>query len=87
VSDVRALDPQVAALSLAGGRGSPAERLRAAAVPIHYVEEPTLPHGFWKFAPLADAARAAATRGRSVPGATGRGGSYPRLGGPTVLGP
>jgi acetyl esterase len=39
-----------------------AERLRAAAVPVHYFEEPTLPHGFWKFAPLADAARAAATR-------------------------
>jgi acetyl esterase len=31
-------------------------------VPVRYVEEPTLPHGFWKFAPLADAARAAAGR-------------------------
>jgi acetyl esterase len=31
-------------------------------VPVHYFEEPTLPHGFWKFAPLADAAHAAATR-------------------------
>jgi acetyl esterase len=39
-----------------------AERLRAAAVPVRYFEEPTLPHGFWKFAPLADAARAAAVR-------------------------
>jgi acetyl esterase len=39
-----------------------AGRLRAAAVPVHYIEEPTLPHGFWKFAPAAEAARAAADR-------------------------
>lgn len=39
-----------------------AERLRAAAVPVRYLEEPTLPHGFWKFAPLAHAARTAAHR-------------------------
>ncbi|MCO1658999.1 alpha/beta hydrolase [Pseudonocardia humida] len=39
-----------------------ADRLRAAGVPVHHVEEPALPHGFWKFAPLADAARTAATR-------------------------
>jgi acetyl esterase len=39
-----------------------AERLRIAEVRVRYVEEPTLPHGFWKFAPLADAARAAAGR-------------------------
>jgi acetyl esterase len=39
-----------------------AGRLRAVAVPVRYFEEPTLPHGFWKFAPLADTARAAAAR-------------------------
>lgn len=38
-----------------------AERLRDAAVPVRYLEEPTLPHGFWKFAPVAEAARAAAS--------------------------
>ena len=31
-------------------------------MPVRFVEEPALPHGFWKLAPLADAARAAATR-------------------------
>lgn len=39
-----------------------ADRLRAAGVPLAQLEEPTLPHGFWKLAPLADAAQSAAVR-------------------------
>lgn len=39
-----------------------AGRLEAAGVPVRYLEEPTLPHGFWKFAPLAEAADTAAVR-------------------------
>lgn len=39
-----------------------AERLRAAGVPVWFAEEPTLPHGFWKFAPVARAAGEASRR-------------------------
>ncbi|WP_436698753.1 alpha/beta hydrolase [Nocardioides sp. BYT-33-1] len=38
------------------------ERLRSLGVPVQHLEEPALPHGFWKFAPVAPAARAAAGR-------------------------
>jgi acetyl esterase len=38
------------------------ERLRAVGVQVDGCEEPNLPHGFWKYAPLSDAANNAATR-------------------------
>ncbi|WP_413100079.1 alpha/beta hydrolase fold domain-containing protein [Streptomyces sp. Inha503] len=38
------------------------ERLRAEGVTVVPFEELTLPHGFWKYAPLADTAADAATR-------------------------
>ncbi len=38
------------------------ERLREADVRLVQVEEPTLPHGFWKLAPLATPADRAARR-------------------------
>jgi acetyl esterase len=38
------------------------KRLRAEGVTVVSFEEPTLPHGFWKYAPLADTAADAATR-------------------------
>jgi acetyl esterase len=65
-----------------------AERLRAAAVPVHYVEEPTLPHGFWKFAPLADAACAAAARmGGAFRALLDAAGRTPGLAAPRCSGP
>jgi acetyl esterase len=39
-----------------------ADRLRSVGVPVRYLEEPAMPHGFWKFAPVADAAYTAAHR-------------------------
>ncbi|MFE9644944.1 hypothetical protein ACFYO0_12645 [Streptomyces sp. NPDC006365] len=36
------------------------ERLRAKGVRVLFFEEPTLPHGFWKYAALADTAANAA---------------------------
>ena len=44
-----------------------AVRLRAAGVAVRFAEEATLPHGFWKFAPVARVAGAASARmGRAL---------------------
>lgn len=37
-------------------------RLRAAGVPVDFGEEPGMPHGFWRFAELSDAAGSAVAR-------------------------